>query len=74
MRWIYFVAVFLLSTACIVILGEYLAGPALRWLFHDIPYAFPSWQRMERAGLFVLLMGLLAGTVAWFYDKKSSGR
>lgn len=74
MRWMYFVVVFLLSTACIVLIGEYLAGPALQWLFHGAPYALPSWQRMGRATLFILFLGFFAGTLAWFYEKKSSGR
>jgi len=73
-RWSHFVVVFLLSTACIMLIADYVAGPALQWLFHDTPYALPSWYRMRRAVLFVLFMGLFAGTVAWLYEKKSSGR
>lgn len=73
-RWAYFVSIFLLSTACIVVISEYLAGPALQWLFHDAAYSLPSWSRIGRAGLFVLFMGFFAGTLAWFYEKKASGR
>jgi len=73
-RWCYFVALFLLSTACIVLIAEYVVGPALQWLFHDVPYKLPSWHRIGRAALFVLFMGVFAGTVAWLYEKRSSGR
>lgn len=73
-RWMYFVIVFLLSTGCIVLIGEFLAGPALQWLFHDVPYTLPTWHRMGRATLFVLFMGFFAGTVTWLYEKKGSRR
>ncbi len=73
-RWAYFVIVFLLSTSCIGLIGEFLAGPALQWLFHDVPCRLPTLHRMGRAALFVLFMGFFAGTVTWLYAKKSPGR
>jgi len=57
-----------------MLVADYVAGPALQWLFHDTPYALPSWYRVGRAVLFVLFMGLFAGTVTWLYEKKYSGR
>jgi hypothetical protein len=58
----------------IMVTSELAAGPALRWLFHDIPYHLPTWNRAGRVAVFVVLFSVFAGTVTWFSEKKSSGR
>jgi hypothetical protein len=73
-RWLYFFVLWLVAMSLIVMLGEFVIGPAIQWLFNNIPYSLPTWRRLGRLVLFVLFMGFFAGTVCWFYEKKSSGR
>jgi hypothetical protein len=73
-RWIYFVLLFFLITTCIVVLSELAIGPAFQWLLYDIPYQLPTWNRAGRMTLSVLFVGLFAGTISWYYEKRSSGR
>jgi hypothetical protein len=73
-RWSYFVILFLAGTALIVLIGEFVAGPLLRWLFDGTPYALPSWNRAKRWALGILFIGFFAGTISWYYEKRSSGR
>jgi amino acid permease len=73
-KWSYFVILFLVGTGLIVLIGELLAGPLLRWLLHDIPYALPSWDRAKRWALIILFIGFFSGTVSWYAEKRSSGR
>lgn len=73
-RWGYFVILFLVGTGLIVLIGEFLAGPLLRWLFYDTPYTLPDWDRAKRWALGVLFIGFFAGTLSWYAEKRSSGR
>lgn len=73
-RWSYFVLFWLITMGLLVLIGEFLAGPLLRWLLHDIPYTLPSWNRIGRMVLVVLFIGFSAGTLSWYYEKRSSGR
>jgi hypothetical protein len=74
-RWGYFVILFLLTGLIgILLIGLFLAVPFLLWLFHDIPYALPTWDRIGRVSLLVLFIGLFAGTVTWYHEKRSTGR
>jgi hypothetical protein len=57
-----------------IAINEVVLGPALQWLLYDIPYQLPTWTRSSLAAAFVVLFSLFAGTVTWFYEKKSSGR
>lgn len=73
-RWIHFVLLFFLTTACIVVLSELMIGPVFQWLLSDIPYTFPTGNRVLRLICLVLFIGFFAGTVAWYYEKYKSGR
>lgn len=73
-RWGYFVILFLVGTALIFLIAEVVAGPVLRWLLYDIPYALPTWTRAGRMAIAVLFISFVAGTVAWYYEKCQSGR
>lgn len=73
-RWLYFFILWVIAMSGIVLLSEFAVGPAIQWLFNDIPYSLPTWHRLGRMSLFVLFMGLFGGGVCWFYEKKSSGR
>jgi uncharacterized protein YybS (DUF2232 family) len=73
-RWIYNLLLWLITSTLIVVISELFAGPALQWLLHDIPYQLPTWNRAGRMAAFVVLFSLFAGTLTWFYEKKSSGR
>ncbi|KVM98997.1 hypothetical protein [Burkholderia diffusa] len=73
-RWThYFLTWFIGMGLCITII-ELAAGPALQWLFYDIPYQLPTWDRVGRLTVFVVVSSLLIGTLIWFYEKKRSGR
>lgn len=72
--WRYYVLLWFICTALIVVISELIASPALRWLFHDIPYQLPTWNRAGRMAVFVVLFSVFAGTLTWFSEKKSSGR
>ncbi|WP_075122938.1 hypothetical protein [Burkholderia paludis] len=73
-RWMYYVLIWLISATLVVAISELIAGPALLWLFNDIPYQLPTWNRAGRMAVFVVLFSLFAGTVAWFSEKRRSGR
>ncbi|WP_419688785.1 hypothetical protein ACN22W_17880 [Burkholderia theae] len=73
-RWIYNVLLWFLVMGIGTAISELAAGPALQWLFNDIPYQLPTWNRAGRMAVFVVLFGLFAGTVTWFAEKKRSGR
>lgn len=75
LRWAYFVVFFLLTGFIgIVLIGLFVVIPFLHWLLHDIPYALPPWNLVSRMALVVLFIGFFAGTVSWYYEKRSSGR
>lgn len=73
-RWSYFVLLWLIVMGFGVTLVEIAVGPALQWLFHDVPYHLPTWNRVGRVVVFVALFSLSVGTLTWFYEKRSSGR
>ena len=73
-RWMYYVLLWLIIMGFGVTIVELAVDPALQWLLNDIPYQLPTWHRAGRMSLFVLFMGFFAGTVTWFYEKKTSGR
>jgi hypothetical protein len=74
-RWAYFVVIFLLcGLISILLVGEVLIFPLFRWLLYDIPYYLPSWNRIGRCLLGALFMGFYAGTISWYYEKRSTGR
>lgn len=73
-RWFHLVSIFLVSVALSMLIIELLALPMLRWLLCGIHYHFPTLNRVRQIGLFTLISSLFAGTVAWFYEKKVSGR
>ena len=73
-RWFHFVLAFLIGTGLIALIGEFLAGPFIGWLLYDIPYQLPSWNRIGRWSLGILFIGFFAGSLSWFYEKRSSGR
>jgi hypothetical protein len=73
-RWIYFVLFWLIAMGLIVLMGEFLAGPLLGWLFYDLPYALPGWDRAGRWALGILFIGFFAGTITWYYEKHSADR
>ncbi|WP_254210962.1 hypothetical protein [Burkholderia multivorans] len=65
------VLIWLISMGIGITIIELVAGPALIWLFNDIPYQLPTWNRAGRMVVFVVLFSLFAGTVTWFTEKKS---
>ena len=73
-RWIHHVLFWFITTSLIVAISELIAGPALQWLFHDTSYQLPTWNRVGRMAVFVVLFSLFAGTVTWFSEKKRTGR
>ncbi|KAB0645885.1 hypothetical protein [Burkholderia diffusa] len=73
-RWVYNVLLWLTIMGIGVSISELAAGPALQWLLHDIPYRLPTWNRVERMAVFVVVFSFFAGTVTWFTEKKRSGR
>jgi hypothetical protein len=73
-RWTYYFLFWFITMGICVPAIELAAGPALQWLFYDIPYQLPTWSRAGRMAVFVILFSLFAGTLTWFYEKKSSGR
>ncbi|MGU7774117.1 hypothetical protein ACV229_28560 [Burkholderia sp. MR1-5-21] len=73
-RWIYNVLLWFLIMGIGVAISELAAGPAVLWLFDDIPYQLPTWDRVGRLAVFVVVSSLLIGTLIWFYEKKRSGR
>jgi hypothetical protein len=74
-RWAYFVVFFLLvGLIGILLAGEFLIAPLMRWLLDDTPYYLPSWNRIGRWLLGILFMGFYAGTISWYYEKRSAGR
>lgn len=73
-RWMYYVLIWFIAATLIVTISELIAGPALQWLFDDIPYQLPTWNRAGRMAVFVVVSSLLIGTLIWFYEKKRSGR
>lgn len=73
-RWSCFVLFWLIAIGIIVLIGEFLAGPLIRWLLNDIPYQLPTWDRARRWALGILFIGFFGGTVSWYYEKRSSGR
>jgi hypothetical protein len=73
-RWTYFVLLWLIVMGAGVTLVEVAVGPALQWLFHDVPYHLPTWNRAGRMFVFVVIFSLFIGTLMWFCEKKASGR
>jgi hypothetical protein len=73
-RWTYYFLFWFIGMGICVTISELAAGPALQWLFHDIPYQLPTWNRAGRMAVFVVAFSLFAGTVTWFAEKKRSGR
>lgn len=73
-RWVYYFLLWFIGTGFSVIIIELIAGPFLQWLFYDIPYSLPSWNRAGRMALLVLFIGFWAGTISWYYEKRVSGR
>jgi len=73
-RWTYFVIFWFITMGLIVLVAEFLAGPLIVWLLNDIPYSLPSWDRAKRWALIILFIGFFAGTLSWYYEKRSSGR
>jgi hypothetical protein len=74
LRWVHLMLLFFLIAACMVVLSELVIGPFFQWLLYDIPYTFPSWNRAGRMVLLVLFVGFFAGTISWYYEKRSSRR
>lgn len=74
LRWTHFVILFLVAIGVMFFVAELLIGPLLRWLFHNIPYALPTWNRIGRIALAVMLSGVICGTLAWYYERRQSGR
>ncbi|MBY4829252.1 hypothetical protein K6W55_03050 [Burkholderia dolosa] len=70
-RWMRLVLIWLIPMGIGITIIELVAGPALIWLFNDIPYQLPTWNRAGRMVVFVVLFSLFAGTVTWFTEKKS---
>lgn len=73
-RWLHLVVLWLIVMALGVTIIEVAIGPVLQWLLNDAAYQLPSLDRVRRMALFVAFIGFFAGTVSWFYDKKTSGR
>ncbi|MGZ9709675.1 hypothetical protein ACXX82_02500 [Glaciimonas sp. GNP009] len=73
-RWVYYVLFWLITMGLIAVIGEFLAGPFMGWLLYDIPYQLPTWNRIGRWSLGILFIGFFAGSLSWFYEKRSSGR
>ncbi|WP_257127963.1 hypothetical protein [Burkholderia sp. MSMB1835] len=68
------VLIWLISMGIGITIIELIAGPAMIWLFKDIPYQLPTWNRAGRMVAFVVAFSLFAGTVTWFAEKKRTGR
>ena len=73
-RWTYYFLFWFIGMGICVPIIELAVGPALQWLLYDIQYHLPTWNRAGRMTVFVVLFSLFAGTLTWFYEKKSSGR
>ena len=73
-RWLYFLLFWLITMTLVVIISQVVAVPFMQWLFHSAPYTFPGWYSLGRWCLWALLMSFFAGTVTWYYEKRSSGR
>lgn len=73
-RWTYYFLFWFVGMVICVPISELVAGPALKWLFYDIPYQLPTWSRIGRMAVLVILFSLFAGSLTWFYEKTSSGR
>ncbi|MGZ9709680.1 hypothetical protein ACXX82_02525 [Glaciimonas sp. GNP009] len=73
-RWLRHVILFFLGTAVGILIVELVAAPLLVWLLYDIPYQLPTWNRIGRWSLGILFIGFFAGSLSWFYEKRSSGR
>ncbi|WP_081077271.1 hypothetical protein [Burkholderia pseudomultivorans] len=73
-RWMYYVLLWFIATTLIVAISELVAGPALQWLLNDIAYQLPTWSRVGRLTVFVVVSSLTIGTLIWFCEKKNSRR
>ncbi|MGR3908389.1 hypothetical protein Q3A80_15210 [Burkholderia sp. SR8] len=73
-RWAHYFLIWFVGMGLCITIIELAAGPALQWLFYDLPYQLPTWNRAGRMAVFVVLFGLFAGTVTWFAEKRRSGR
>ncbi len=66
---------FWLSTMGIgVLVIEFFAAPFLRWVFHNIPYELPTWNRAMRWAIGIPVFSVFAVTLSWHAEKHSSGR
>lgn len=74
LRWAYYFLFWFLGMGISVVIVELAASPALQWLLYDAPYQLPTWNRVGRMAVFVVLFSLASGTLIWFYEKKRSGR
>lgn len=73
-RWFRHVILFFIGTSLIMLISELAIGPGAQWLLHGVPYQLPTWNRAGRMALVVLFIGFFAGTLSWYYEKRSSGR
>jgi len=74
-RWVHLVILFLLTGLVgILLIGLFLVVPSLNWLFHDIPYVLPTLNRVGRVAVSIFFISVFSGTVAWYYEKRQSGR
>jgi hypothetical protein len=72
----YFLSWFITMAICVPII-ELVVGPVLRSWLYNIPYQLPTWDRMGRMAIFVVVFSLFVGTLLWayeFYMQKKSSR
>jgi len=74
LRWLHHVLIFFWGTAIGILVIEVVASPLIVWLLYDIPYALPDWERIKRWVIGIVFIGLIAGTISWYYEKHKSGR
>lgn len=73
-RWFYFFLLWFVGMGLCISIIEVIVGPLLQWLLYGIPYQFPTWDSSKGWALWVLSVSFFAGTLSWYYEKRSTGR
>lgn len=63
------IAIFLLSTICIVFIIELIVDPFIKIIFFNESYHLPSLKIFFRSVLFIAFTSVSFGLLCWIYEK-----
>lgn len=74
LRWMHLFLIFFVGLWVPFLLMAGLAFPFFRWFLHETPYSLPSGAYVGRMTLAIFWASLVAGSIAWYFEKRQAGR